>query len=132
MQYLLDTHALLWFIEGNSKLSQSARNLIFDQENEIFVSIASLWEIAIKLSKEKPETDRLTFSKPFETLHQYIEINRFRYLSINLKHLYQVKNLPHYHGDPFDRLLIAQAISENMTLISIDDKFKAYPVDIIW
>jgi len=132
MQYLLDTHALLWFIEGNPKLSLSAQNIILKKENEIYVSIASLWEIAIKLSKEKPDADRLTFSKPFEALYQYIEINSFQYLSISLEHLYKVKNLPHHHGDPFDRLLIAHAITENMTMISVDKAFRAYPVATTW
>ncbi len=127
MNYLLDTHAFLWYVDGNPMLPLGIRRVIKNSETAKFVSIASLWEIAIKTGKEK-----LALTRPFETLPEYIEVNNFILLPIQPKHLFDLKELPHHHGDPFDRLIIAQAITENLTIISADRQFKDYPVEVIW
>lgn len=127
MSYLLDTHAFLWYIDGSEELSDSAKNIIQDSSIEKFVSIASLWEISIKISLNK-----LTLSLDFDTLPRFIQHNKFNNLLIEFNHLQQLSLLPHHHRDPFDRLLISQAITENFTIISADQHFKAYPVVTIW
>lgn len=128
MKLLLDTHTFLWFIEGNSKLSLVARLLIDDLANDKFVSVVSLWEIAIKFG-----LGRLTLSDKFEALFpNQIIINGFEQLAIENNHLYEFIKLPRHHSDPFDRLLIAQTISERMSIISIDVAFDKYPVTRLW
>lgn len=127
MSYLLDTHTFLWYIDGNPRLSVKIAEIIRDPDLVKYVSIASLWEIAIKTGK-----DKLTLTRPFETLPEYINVNGFVTLSIQPKHLFLLKELPKHHGDPFDRLLIAQAHSENLTIISAHKEFQPYPVPIIW
>ena len=122
MQILLDTHAFIWFIEGNNRLSSTARDSILKPENQLYLSIASLWEIAIKLN-----LDRLSFAEPFEQLipHQ-MKLNSIHSLPISLLHLNQLIDLPFHHRDPFDRLLIAQAISEKLPIITRDKSFPDY------
>ncbi len=127
MNYLLDTHIFLWYIDGNSNLSSTAKSIIEDTQFVKFVSIASFWELAIKSSINK-----LILDKPIETLPKYMIKNRLLLLSIDYKHLIRLKTLPQHHKDPFDRLLIAQAITENLTVISADQYFKAYPINVIW
>jgi PIN domain nuclease of toxin-antitoxin system len=128
MQILLDTHAFIWFIEGNNSLSSTARDSILKPENQLYLSIASLWEIAIKLN-----LDRLSFAEPFEQLipHQ-MKLNSIHSLPISLLHLNQLIDLPFHHRDPFDRLLIAQAISEKLPIITRDKSFPDYEVELIW
>jgi PIN domain nuclease of toxin-antitoxin system len=128
MKILLDTHALLWFIAGDANLSANARSLIEDAANEKHVSAASIWETAIKISIGK-----MSLSAPFERLfpHQ-LAVNGFDLLPIETKHASQLISLPFHHRDPFDRILIAQAIEENMTLVSIDTVFDNYAVTRIW
>jgi PIN domain nuclease of toxin-antitoxin system len=128
MKLLLDTHTFIWFIMGSPNLSASARTLIEDVANEKFLSIASLWEIAIKLSIGK-----LTLSAPFDALiPQQLSINGFELLNIEIEHAAVVATLPFHHRDPFDRLLIAQAMVEKMPIVSIDAVFDAYPVTRLW
>ena len=128
MKLLLDTHTFLWFIAGNLKLSSTARSLIEDLANEKFVSVVSLWEIAIKFSLGKLDlTDEFDILIP-----KQLEINGFEILPIETEHLSKVISLPFYHRDPFDRLLIAQAISENMQIISVDDIFDSYSTNRLW
>lgn len=128
MKLLLDTHILLWFIAGSASLSQSARSLIEDVSNEKFVSIASIWETAIKVSIGK-----MSLSAPFEVLfpHQ-LQINGFELLPVKVEHTFAVTTLPFHHRDPFDRLLIAQAIEEKITLVSADEIFDDYGVTRLW
>lgn len=122
MRLLLDTQILLWFISGNRKLSLSARRLIEDLSNEKFVSIASLWEIAIKNSLGK-----LPLNDDFEILFPaQIYINGFDLLPIKTEHLSELVKLPFHHRDPFDRLLAAQTITENFEIISVDAIFDSY------
>ena len=130
MRLLLDTHTLIWFFAGNSQLSATARILIEDEDNNKLVSIASIWEMAIKESKRN-----LNLSLP---LHEYIaqklSLEDFNLLNINLDHLSEIVTMPFHHKDPFDRLLIAQAIREGIPILSKDSKFDAYSknVNLIW
>lgn len=128
MKLLLDTHVFLWFITGDSRLSSDARSLIEDMANDKFVSIASLWEIAIKFSLGK-----LTLSDDFDVLFpNQLNINGFEQLAVETNHLYEIVKMPFHHRDPFDRLLVAQAISEKMSIISIDSAFDNYSVIRLW
>lgn len=126
MVYLLDTHALLWFLKDDKQLSQNALNVI--ETNNIKVSIATLWEIAIKTSLGK-----LILPAPFEVIFpQQLYINDIAIIQTSIQHLSQLNQLEFHHRDPFDRLLIAQAMVEGMTLISRDKAFKDYDVKVIW
>lgn len=128
MRFLLDTNALIWFIEGNPRLSAHARSLIEDEENELFVSIASLWEIAIKFGIGK-----LNLRQPFEELFpSQLEDNSIEILGITVEHLSQVSGLPLHHRDPFDRLIIAQAQVEHLPIISVDTMFDNYSIRREW
>jgi len=128
MRALLDTSTFLWFIGGSKKLSNEARKFIESFENELVMSVASLWEIAIKISIGK-----LELYECFDLLiPEKIEENEIDILQINLKHLSEMMKLPLYHRDPFDRLIIAQGISEKIPVIACDYAFKAYLIDIIW
>lgn len=128
MKLLLDTHTLLWFITANTKLSANAQVLIEDPANEKLVSIVSIWEIAIKHS-----LGRLVLSDKFENLFpEQLVINGFDELPIKNKHFYEFIKLPQHHSDPFDRLLISQAISEKIHIVSADSAFKDYSVNLLW
>ncbi len=128
MRVLLDTHAFLWFIMGDARLSATARGLIEDATNERLVSAASLWEIAVKVSIGK-----LTLTEPFEVIiPRELSQNGFQILSITVAHLTILCSLPFHHRDPFDRLLVAQAMSDKMPLVSIDGVVDAYPVTRLW
>lgn len=119
MKVLLDTQAFLWFITDDPKLSALARRLIEDPNNERLISIASLWEIAIKMSLGK-----LVLVQPFDTLfpHQLL-LNDIDVLAIEIAHLKEVAILPFRHRDPFDRLIIAQGLVEKLPIVSIDTQF---------
>jgi PIN domain nuclease of toxin-antitoxin system len=124
----LDTHAFLWFIGGSKQLSGQARRLIENPANERFLSVGSMWEMAIKVSIGK-----LEIQLPFTRLQsEYIQGNDIQILPIQSEHLDEQKTLNFYHNDPFDRLIISQAIVEEMKLISKDRKLKSYPVECIW
>jgi PIN domain nuclease of toxin-antitoxin system len=128
MKLLLDTHAFLWFIGGDDRLSPSARALIEDTNNVVYLSVASLWEMAIKIS-----LGRLQLAQPFETFipHQ-LSLNRIGLLGVTISHAAKVATLPFHHRDPFDRLLVAQAQIEQMLLVSGDAAFDAYSVTRLW
>ena len=128
MRILLDTHSFLWFIEGSQKLSGKAREIIADFENELVLSIGSLWEITIKAS-----LGRLELSEPLEELTKsQLKENEINVLPIELKHLSVLNELPFHHRDPFGRLIIAQGISENLPIVSKDSASSQYEVEIIW
>ena len=128
MKYLLDTHTLLWFLSGDKKLSGRARLLIDDPSNEKFLSIASLWEIAIKAGLGKIDLD-----KPFEQMFpERLDFNRIRILDITVDSLVKLTTLPFHHRDPFDRLIIAQGLVEGFPIISVDATFDAYGIDREW
>ena len=128
MKLLLDTHAFLWFISGDSQLSGYARQLIEDAGNQRYLSIVSVWEITIKSSLGRLEVP----TPPSRLMSEYIWANAIELLTITSEHLDVVHKLPYHHKDPFDRLMIAQAIHENMTLISRDVALNAYSVRIEW
>jgi PIN domain nuclease of toxin-antitoxin system len=128
MNLLLDTHTLLWFLSGDPRLSAKAKNLIDDAHNEQFVSIVNLWEITIKHS-----LGRLALPVPLPDLLAFPATTpQFQLLPIQAAHLLTLDGLPHHHKDPFDRLLVAQAITENIPLISIGVALDAYGVQRFW
>lgn len=119
MRLLLDTHAFLWFITGSAKLSGKALALIEDYSNERFLSVASLWEMAVKVSIGK-----LTLSAPFDDLiPEQPNLNGIGLLNISVAHVSLLATLPFHHRDPFDRLLIAEAITEKVPILSSDIAF---------
>jgi PIN domain nuclease of toxin-antitoxin system len=127
MTLLLDTHTFLWFVNDSPELSQTAINLL-ESEHELLVSIASLWEIAIKVNLKK-----LTLATDYQQfIPQQLALNQIEILPINLNHLSVYTNLSLYHRDPFDRLIIAQAMSEKLSIISIDKKFDLYEINRQW
>jgi len=128
MKILLDTHSFLWFIGGDENLSSTARTLIEDVNNDAFLSVVSLWEIAIKIS-----LGRLQLAQAFEIfIPQQLSLNRIGLLGITISHMAKVAVLPFYHRDPFDRLLIAQALIEQMPIVSRDPEFDAYNITRLW
>ena len=124
MKLLLDTHALLWWLGGSGKLGARAHALIADPEATVWVSAATAWEIAVKAG-----LGRLDLGEPPETcLPRELERSRFRHLPITLTHALAVRTLPRRHGDPFDRLLIAQAMLEELTIVTTDAAIAGYDV----
>ena len=124
--YIIDTHALLWYLYNSSEISEKARQII-DNEEQIFTSIASLWEIAIKQSIGKLD---LEYSiTQIENLCQQKAISVFPIAS---RHLDELISLPNHHNDPFDRLIICQAKTENFTIITRDAIIPKYPVKTVW
>lgn len=124
---LLDTHTLIWYINGDEQLSLKARTEIERKQVTNFVSIVSLWEIAVKISLGK-----LELHTPFIAIEKQLELNRFAILPIIFNDTLHLSNLPFYHRDPFDRLLIAQSITNNFTLISKDKHFEPYGINLLW
>lgn len=127
MAYLLDTHTLLWFVAGDKLLPESSKEIIKNVNESCFLSAASLWEITIKHQLKK-----LELGISLEELFEFVDRNQIEIIPINSLHLLQLSKLPFYHHDPFDRMIIAQAISENLKLISKDSIFKKYPVNLVW
>lgn len=121
MRYLIDTHVFLWFVSNTEELSQIARTLIEDSQNEIFISIASLWEISIKTAIGK-----LNINGNYESVIDDVNDNSIQVLPINFAHTVEQNTLPFHHRDPFDRIIISQAIVENMNFISADRVFDDY------
>jgi len=128
MQYLLDTHVLIWWITSDNRLSAKAKKLIESHRSNICWSVASSWEISIKHA-----LGRLIFEEPPEDLiPAELLKNNIETLTIDNRHAFLAGRLPLHHKDPFDRMLIAQAQVESMGLISDDSKFKLYDVDVCW
>ena len=121
MKYLIDTHVLIWFMEGNSLFSPIAKSIMIDKNNEIFISIASLWEISIKTSIGK-----LPMNRRYDEISDVLYDNLIEILRIDFSHTVENNKLPFHHRDPFDRLIIAQAIVENIDFISVDAVFDDY------
>jgi PIN domain nuclease of toxin-antitoxin system len=128
MRCLLDTHAFLWFAAGDPNLGKDAQRAIVDPTNQIFISIVTPWEIAIRVSIGK-----LILNEPFATyIPREVALNNFRVVPISIDHTTVVATLPFHHRDPFDRLLIAQAIVERMPVLSVDPSFDVYGVTRVW
>ena len=128
MNYLLDTHTFLWFISDDSSLSDTAKNIIQSPDNDIYLSAASVWEMAIKVS-----LDKLDMPSPFaEFIDEQLEENSFKLLPIKTVHTGIVSTLEFHHRDPFDRLIIAQSKHEDFPIIGKDQIFDAYGINQIW
>ena len=128
-KYLLDTHTLLWMFSGDARLSSRASEVLCDSGNNLFFSMASYWELCIKISIGKLEL-QANWEKH---LDNEMKSNGIQMLSIYPEHCLEVVKLPWVHRDPFDRLLLAQARVESATLISADQHFNGYPgVDVVW
>jgi len=127
MRYLLDTHTLIWFLEGDHRLSVAANDIVSDADNDIYVSIVSLWEMAIKISLGK-----LQLSQSLEQVIDQLGQQNITLFEVHPTHVLTVLSLPFEHRDPFDRLLIAQALVEDMKFISNEALFLRYGVDRVW
>lgn len=127
MRLLLDTHAALYFLAGDRRLPGKVRKLIDDASCEKFFSLASMWEIAVKLSIGK-----LELSAEFDAIPLHLLKWNIRELAIELPHLSLVSSLPLHHRDPFDRLIVAQCIVDNFEIVSGDSQLDAYGVERIW
>jgi PIN domain nuclease of toxin-antitoxin system len=125
---LLDTHVFLWWLADAPELSTPARRAIADVGNTCYLSLASCWEMAIKSSLGK-----LRLARPVERfVSEQLAANGFHLLNIELRHTALVETLPFHHRDPFDRLLIAQALTEKLTMVSADSAFTTYGVNLVW
>lgn len=118
MRLVLDAHALLWWLADDPALSEEASTAIADPGSEVFVSAATAWEIAIKQALGKLEAP--------SDLERQVEVNRFEPLSITIGHAYAAGTLPRHHDDPFDRMLVAQAMAEQLTVVTRDDRIGLY------
>jgi PIN domain nuclease of toxin-antitoxin system len=125
---LLDSNILIWFTLTPDRLSAKVTQLIADKNNNLFISIASIWEIQIKLQLQK-----LTLNLPLSTLVKDLQQNSdIQILDITLAHIYALENLPNEHRDPFDRIMIAQAMVEKMPFLSADKVFDLYRIERVW
>lgn len=127
MRIIIDTHVLIWYLNGDKELSAHLIEIVEDPENTIIISVASLWEITIKLAKEKLKTE-ISLSQ----IQEYIKSRDIELLDIGFDSLTELLKLPSHHGDPFDRMLIAQAKALNLPIISADRHFASYPINVIW
>jgi PIN domain nuclease of toxin-antitoxin system len=128
MRLLLDTHAFLWWDESPKKLSKTAFAAIEDDNNELYLSLISIWEIQIKM-----QLGKLTLrSKLKEIIEQQTTENSIQLLALDTAHIYHLDSLPSHHKDPFDRLLIAQASHENLTMITDDSLIQKYSIATLW
>jgi len=126
MNYLIDTHILIWHADNSPKLSDKVAEILNNPSNNIVVSYASIWEIAIKQSIGK-----LSLGLSLSELEFNLQINLFTLMDTSIKHLERLQKLPFHHNDPFDRLLIAQAQEEDLTVISEDGNFKYYQINLL-
>ena len=128
MQYLLDTHVLIWLMTSDNRLSTTAKDLIKSPRNNIYWSVASSWEVSIKYALGKLEFDE----PPENLIPSELDKNHIETLTILNNHAFLAGQLPVHHKDPFDRMLVAQARIESLGVISDDSKFKFYDVDVYW
>ena len=126
MRLLLDTHLLIWTVSQPERLSAKGLALMSDVGNELFFSVASLWEIAIKASHRRAD-----FMVDVPELYVELQRNAYKELPVLAAHTFAVAHLPHLHKDPFDRLLLAQAMRENLTLLTTDETLATYPGPIL-
>lgn len=127
MNLLLDTHIFIWLQIAVKNISAQRMAIFKNNQNTLFLSLASIWEIQIKI-----QIGKSSFPKPLsDIIEEQRTVNNLQILPITAEHIYELENLPFHHKDPFDRLLIAQVIIENYTLVTDDPVFSAYPVKII-
>ncbi len=127
MRYLVDTHALIWFFNGDKQLSQTAKQILSDEQYQKFVSIASVWELAIKIN-----LDKLKFPNNAKGFVKVIIENKFKLCDVKPEHIFNLEQLENFHKDPFDRILTATAIFESMKFITHDENIRSYPVESVW
>lgn len=128
MKFVADTHAFLWFVTDSPQLSANAKSLLESPNSDRLLSVASIWEIAIKASIGK-----LSFDKPLEQfLPEQVALNYFQLLDISMPHVLRVAALPFHHRDPFDRMIIAQALAEGLPILSNDVALDAYGITRLW
>jgi len=128
MKIILDTHIFLWLITDNDRLSDKSKHAFTNSDNELFFSIASYWEICIKISIGK-----LKLSKNWDKIiKDELMVNSVKLLPISTEHCLQITQLPFHHRDPFDRIIISQAIIEQMHIMTINSYFSQYEVNIVW
>ncbi len=128
MRALLDTHTFIWWVTDDARLSPTARSILADSSNQLFLSAASAWEIVIKVRLGKlilPEA-------PEQYIPSRLVLSKFESLPIQMIHALRVANLPDYHRDPFDRILIAQSQVENLPIVTVDSQIARYSVSVIW
>lgn len=128
MRYLLDSNVLYWYITNRSRLTRRVERLLDDTGHELFVSTASLWELSIKIAKGKlivPNSTILSFYEQVDRLGIAI-------LPITRTHILRTETLPHHHGDPFDRMIIAQALEDRLTILTADADIPLYAAPVIW
>ena len=128
MKLLLDTHSFVWWRDDSTKLSTTAFNAISDADNEVFISVIAAWELEIKIALNKFQLK----STLENAIREEQDTNRFRVLPVHLAHVFELGRLPLVHRDPFDRLLIAQAIVEDLTIVTADRNFSDYDVKVLW
>jgi PIN domain nuclease of toxin-antitoxin system len=127
MQFLLDTHVVIWLANGDSKLPIHIRQILDNKSNDIYVSMISFWEMSIKSRKGK-----LDLHKPLDEIVQSLLGSDYSILPMYLSHIYCLGTLPSHHEDPFDRMLIAQSIDGGFVLVSCDEMFDCYDVRRLW
>ena len=128
MKYLIDTHTLLWIVTKDKRLSKKVKDIYLNPDNQIFISLASLWEMAIKINLNK-----LSINEPLKDfIKNQVKRNDINILDIKTKHILLLESLPYYHKDPFDRLIISQSITELIPLLSFDKVFDRYSIKRIW
>ena len=127
MAALLDTHTFLWFVSGDKQLPENIKAKILDINEPCYISIASFWEITIKI-----QIGKLHLEISIEDLFKYAERNQIEIVQITSDHLVELSRLPQYHNDPFDRLIVSQALAENMILYSRDKGLKKYKIKQMW
>lgn len=128
LDLLFDTHSFIWWADEPSKLSRTALAALEDENNRLFISDASIWEMQIKV-----QLGRIKLKLPLEDLIESQQRdNEVEILQITTRHILALDNLPFHHKDPFDRLLIAQSIIEDFTIVTVDSEFPAYPAKLLW
>jgi len=128
MRLLLDTHTLIWMASQDDKLSEKAKALILDTDNELFLSVASIWEMSIKASLGK-----LMLQQPIEQIiTEQVQTNGLQLINIETTHALAVSTLPWHHRDPFDRLIMAQSQLENLTILGCDTAMDPYDIKRLW
>jgi PIN domain nuclease of toxin-antitoxin system len=128
MRILVDTHVFLWDLLDDHRSSRKAREILSSDEHQLYFSLVSLWEIAIKMKTGKLNALGSSVSYIRDEMAEY----GMELLPIRYEHILQLERLPLHHSEPFDRLLIAQAIAESLPILTHDAKFPAYPVKLIW
>lgn len=127
MDYLLDTHTFIWFINGDSFIPDNVKDEIKDINNKCYISIASLWEIAVKMSLNK-----LELKADFNNIAEFLTANDIEVLPVTFEHLQKLLRLKYHHRDPFDRIIIAQGIADKLVILTKDEAFKKYRVKVMW